>query len=195
VGDVGWHRRCRERPAPDPHAGVAPTDSGRGCVRSCRALLHIFASRSMALMHYQMPSRTNSAPSDMQLESRRLPVQHRGVRQQESRQSRPGQRKVELLAALQAVPVSATVSLYWITLLWMNSPRRPCRWRRRSATPCSATRHGCAAGITRRQFAGASPRHPARVCADSSNAVGNFDFEVSLSYRRAERPRRVRESR
>jgi len=29
---------------------------------------------------------------------------------------------------------------------------------------------------------------------DSSNAVGNFCFEVSLSYRRAERPRRVTES-
>jgi streptogramin lyase len=29
---------------------------------------------------------------------------------------------------------------------------------------------------------------------DSSNAVGNFCFEVSLSYRRAERPRRVSES-
>jgi len=28
---------------------------------------------------------------------------------------------------------------------------------------------------------------------DSSNAVGNFCFEVSLSYRRAERPRRVTE--
>ena len=30
-----------------------------------------------------------------------------------------------------------------------------------------------------------------RLGVDSSNAVGNFCFEVSLSYRRAERPRRV----
>ena len=34
-------------------------------------------------------------------------------------------------------------------------------------------------------------RHPARWDHDSSNAVGNFCFEVSLSYRRVELPRRV----
>ena len=35
------------------------------------------------------------------------------------------------------------------------------------------------------------PGHPAGVRGDSSNAVGNFCFEVSLSYRRVELPRRV----
>jgi hypothetical protein len=34
-------------------------------------------------------------------------------------------------------------------------------------------------------------RDPARGHSDSSNAVGNFCFEVSLSYRRVELPRRV----
>ena len=34
-------------------------------------------------------------------------------------------------------------------------------------------------------------RHPAGVDSHAPNALGNFEFDVTLSYRRLERPRRV----
>ena len=43
----------------------------------------------------------------------------------------------------------------------------------------------------RRDPGSTGPGYPAGVPDDSSNAVGNFCFEVSLSYRRVELPRRV----
>jgi hypothetical protein len=49
-----------------------------------------------------------------------------------------------------------------------------------------------AAGTAGRDLATARPGHPARVRDHAPNAMGNFCFDVTLSYRRLERQRRVR---
>ena len=55
----------------------------------------------------------------------------------------------------------------------------------------TAARDAAGGGDGRRPGAKTGYRHSARRGRDSSNAMGNFCFDVSLSYRRVERPGRV----